>query len=415
MQYYCICRTKYVLDSNLDNTLIKQTHYIGGMVFENDTLQLIHHHEGRIIPQGTDGDFEYQYHLKDHLGNVRTSFTTVPKTESFTATLKEVSREEEEGMFNLSSGFITNAETHNHTPGGSKSLRLSGAANEIIGLASTLRVFPGDEVSLEAYATYVQQNREESDVNGNIAGAMINAFSQKVAVGLEGQFSALIEQALFAGGPLIVADQEEGIPNAYLNYILFNKNMYFVDYGFQAITAAAKSDGSIGGHEKLTIREIEVPIDGYMYIYVSNESQTLVDVFFDDLTIEHQLSPVIQADDYYPFGWTFNSYASGTENNYKFNQGSKTTFQGLEGKEFKTERQTELQVDMTKYRIYDYALGRWWQVDPLADNLESLSPYNGMDNNPIRYNDPYGDCPSCFGNRNSSCCKCGNWKRFDGY
>ncbi len=116
-----------------------------------------------------------------------------------TAVLKEVSREEEEVMFNFNSGFITNAETHNHTAAGSKSLRLSGAANQIIGLASTLRVFPGNEVSLEVYARYVQQNREESDVNGNIATAMINAFSQKVVIAVEGQFSALVEQVLFAG------------------------------------------------------------------------------------------------------------------------------------------------------------------------------------------------------------------------
>ncbi len=41
---------------------------------------------------------------------------------------------------------------------------------------------------------------------------------------------------------------------------------------------------------------------GYIYIYLSNENPTLVDVYFDDFAIAHHHSPVIQADDYYPFG-----------------------------------------------------------------------------------------------------------------
>ncbi|MEM9390519.1 MAG: RHS repeat-associated core domain-containing protein [Bacteroidota bacterium] len=62
---------------------------------------------------------------------------------------------------------------------------------------------------------------------------------------------------------------------------------------------------------------------------------------------------------------------------------------------FRTERVYELglEVDMTKRRVYDYALGRFWQVDPLADVApqESLSPYHYSFNNPILYNDPFGE------------------------
>lgn len=45
--------------------------------------------------------------------------------------------------------------------------------------------------------------------------------------------------------------------------------------------------------------------------------------------------------------------------------------------------------------MLDPALGRWWQVDPLANQLVWQTPYNSRDNNPIRYNDPEGDYPSC--------------------
>ncbi len=88
--------------------------------------------------------------------------------------------------------------------------------------------------------------------------------------------------------------------------------------------------------------------------------------------------------------------------NYKYNQGtSGTNFQGKEGKSFKVERQLELglNLDMTKFRMYDYALGRFTSIDPLADAnpQESWTPYQYAYNSPIQYNDPYGDCPWCIG------------------
>lgn len=43
-------------------------------------------------------------------------------------------------------------------------------------------------------------------------------------------------------------------------------------------------------------------------------------VFFDDFRVEHIKSPVVQMDEYYPFGLTFNSYKreNSLENKIKF-------------------------------------------------------------------------------------------------
>ncbi len=96
--------------------------------------------------------------------------------------------------------------------------------------------------------------------------------------------------------------------------------------------------------------------------------------------------------DYSPFGMTFNFYkrAMGNENRFLYNQGTGDVT-------FNTERVSDLGVDwdMTKYRLYDPALGRFLNVDPKAnaDNQYGWAPYHYAFDNPIRYNDPMGDCP----------------------
>src|SRR5690606_29352640 len=102
---------------------------------------------------------------------------------------------------------------------------------------------------------------------------------------------------------------------------------------------------------------------GYVYVYLSNEEDSPLEVFFDDFKVEHVKSAVVQMDDYYPFGLTFNSYQreNTLQNKYLYNQGTGD-------KKFLTERIFDLglNVDFTKYRTYDPATGRWWQIDPLA-------------------------------------------------
>ena len=48
--------------------------------------------------------------------------------------------------------------------------------------------------------------------------------------------------------------------------------------------------------------------------------------------------------------------------------------------------------------MYDAAVGRFTGVDKLADhpNQIGMSPYSAFWNNPIRYNDPDGNCPNCI-------------------
>ncbi|MEQ9304045.1 MAG: RHS repeat-associated core domain-containing protein [Marinoscillum sp.] len=84
---------------------------------------------------------------------------------------------------------------------------------------------------------------------------------------------------------------------------------------------------------------------------------------------------VVQRDDYYPGGLTFNSMKGSPKNLYTYN-----------GKE---EQEETGWLDYHA-RMYDPSLMRFMTIDPSAENYLEWTPYNYVGNNPINVIDPDG-------------------------
>jgi RHS repeat-associated protein len=161
-------------------------------------------------------------------------------------------------------------------------------------------------------------------------------------------------------------------PKAYLNYLVFDRNYVLKDGGFQRISANARETGTDIPHERLAFdgkNQLQIKEPGYVYIWLSNENETMVEVYFDDFKVTHTKSPVVQSDDYYPFGLTFNSYQreNSVENKIKFQRQEHIDDLDLGWVQF-------------KWRNHMPDIGRFFNVDPLADKYVYNSPYAFSEN-----------------------------------
>jgi RHS repeat-associated protein len=369
------------------STLVRTVDYANGIQYYDQKLGIVFTPGGRATLNRLDGKFEYEYFIKDHLSNTRVVFGNVHGTDVYKATM-EVSQDSKESQqfSNISS---SRAIGNNYTPASidipapDRTAKLLGyGGGSIVGPAKMLQVKAGDKISMEVFARYTS-TVSSSTVVTNLVSAVTGAYG--IVNGGETQQAY---QALNNNLPLYSGQVVRGTnaPKAYLFYILFDNTYTYKQFGYAAVdnTALIK-------HQLLSL-SATMPNDGYLYMYIANESNvSTAEVYFDDFKITHEKQTyalrVTESTDYDPYGLMLDGTKYVDEsrivNNYKY-QGEFAEFDSWTGWNRFSGRGN-----------YDSRLGRWASVDPKQGLFADKSPYNAMLNNPVNTIDPDGECPWC--------------------
>jgi RHS repeat-associated protein len=348
-----------------------------------------------IPPLGGGVAGAFDYFIMDYQQNVRMILTEEIHSASNTATMELNRSVLEESIFGQTGANNEVAATRfDKPPGwtGNSSAKVSRTGTgRNIGPNTLQKVMAGDMIN--ATAQYYHQGTaggNSSTMVNTVLTSLVQAITGSGGTGalVKGNTGNINTQLSGASG-FINAVQPNGssptstIPQAFLTAIFFDErfNMIPAADGGVVQQQVAATVGSNGGVLVLNPTNYKAPKNGYVYIYLSNQSNN--DVYWDNFQVGITQGNIAEENHYYAYGLKIatlsskklgDSYEGQLKNNYLY-QGA---FSELDE-----------DIGWTDFalRNYDAQIGRWVQQDPYQ---EFASPYSGMADDPVNFTDPSG-------------------------
>lgn len=361
------------------NILGPTTDYAGSFVYENNNLIFAHTQEGRVLYKPADNTWKYEYHLKDHLGNLRMSVKD-GDTNTMSLSMEPANATEEEQEFERVAH--TRRRDNGHSRSGEHAAYLNARHGKLLGPGKRLELGKGDKIEVEVFGHYQQDNKR--NVMYSLASFLAaNARVQQQPMPKEGKQQKKAKFPLLSVGlaftPKII-QKIKGAPQAYVKYIAYDSTGKYISSEFKLLGKEAKDNW-----QELKL-EYKAKAKGYVEVFLANESGE--DAYFDDMRLTTLSAMQVQENHYDPWGLSLKGIDIEGNPDHKFQYNGK-------------EKQEEHGLNWQDYgaRFYDPQLGRWHSVDPLADQMRRHSPYNYAFNNPLRFIDPDGMKPQSGGNQ----------------
>jgi RHS repeat-associated protein len=267
---------------------------------------------------------------------------------------------------------------------GAQVSRLGSLSGNMVGPNTLQKVMAGDQMS----AT-VQYFFESAPGNSTpLTTMLLNTLGQLLSTGsqvgglVKGNASAVTSQ--LSGNPGFVnavnpAQGGTNTPQAYLTMVFFDERFEPIAEADGGVVRQQVAQSVGSGGSTLGLGNIKAPRNGYVLVYVSNSSEQ--PVYFDNLQVGKVNGNILEENHYYSFGLRISAISSRRFTDQY--QGKVPNAYLYNGKELMDE-DADLGWLEYGFRFYDPQIGRFQQIDPMADELSSYSPYH------YAYNDPVG-------------------------